>query len=166
MNPIVAKLLPVLKSFGKKLYTLLLGSLLLTTSDNPLTAEAVLACLDLLTTKWSYRIDDTTLIVIVAYSDSSNSWATEMSSQVASRLLETHLSPERLSNFVTRSILHTFLRPLFARSSTRVTASGRPSYYQGPMPQPYQGIQTPAWRQECPWAAAVFHWAVKASDVS
>jgi hypothetical protein len=74
-----------------------------------------------------FQLDDVVLISVVTYTDENDAWTTKESSQLAVRLLQSNLNGDKLDVFITQRLLQDTLRPLFSNSSTRLTASGRPS---------------------------------------
>ncbi|CAM1511089.1 Fc.00g086020.m01.CDS01 [Cosmosporella sp. VM-42] len=131
-----------------------------------LVAEVGLACLHMISSKWSYSLDESSLLTVAAYTDSRDPWTTLKVSEVASSLLEAELKNTKKADFIAGPLLQAFLRPLFAKSSTRVTASGRPSHYQTPIDQQGHFSEIPVWKEQIPWAVSTFRWAVKASESS
>ena len=131
---------------------------------SPSRAEAGLACLDLLSSS-PYRMDESTLLTVVAYTDESDSWTTPKSAEAATSILDAQLEGLKQDEFITKAVLQGYLRPLFTKSSTRVTESGRPSYYDVPAERNRPLSQTPLWKQKDHWAVATLGWAVKASEV-
>ncbi|KAH6989424.1 hypothetical protein BKA56DRAFT_611684 [Ilyonectria sp. MPI-CAGE-AT-0026] len=129
-----------------------------------LVAEAGIACLHLLSLTWSYSLDDSTLLKVVAFTDPRDSWTTIKAAGVASGLLQTQLSTVRKTEFIVGPILQTFLKPLFAKSSSRVTASGRPAHYQETAERGRQPAAASSWKGHAPWAVSTLRWAVDASE--
>lgn len=130
-----------------------------------LVAEAGIACLHLLSLTWSYSLDDSTLLKVVAFTDPRDSWTTVKAAGVASGLLQTQLSAVRKTEFIVGPILQTFLKPLFAKSSSRVTASGRPAHYQATAERGRHPPAASSWKGHAPWAVSTLRWAVDASEV-
>ncbi|KAL7785239.1 hypothetical protein V8C37DRAFT_413039 [Trichoderma ceciliae] len=125
---------------------------------------ALLVLISLLCTSSSrpFLLDDTTLICVVTYTDGDDAWTTEESSQLAARLLETNLARDRLDTFITQCLLHDTLRPLFSKSSARLTASGRPSNlaHQPSSIQPRTSLDSISQERDKLRAASSFKWAV------
>ncbi|KAL6881515.1 hypothetical protein J3F83DRAFT_61271 [Trichoderma novae-zelandiae] len=107
-------------------------------------------------------LDDAALIHVVAYTDTDDPWTTTESSRLATRLLETSLADDKLDTFVTQRLLHDTLRPRFAKSSARLTASGRPLQVpQQPRGrQPGTQLDSISQAHEKLHAASSFQWAV------
>ncbi|KAH7163633.1 hypothetical protein B0J13DRAFT_580686 [Dactylonectria estremocensis] len=129
-------------------------------------AEAGIACLQLISLTWSYSLDDSTLLKVVAFTDCRDPWATEKAASVASELLRTQLTANRVVEFVVGPVLQTFIKPLFAKSSSRVTTSGRPTQYQATPERGQQPPKTSSWKDHAPWAVSTMRWAVDASEPS
>lgn len=130
-----------------------------------LTSEAGIACLYLLSSLPSCTLDDSTVLKLVAFTDTQDPWTIEQAYGVAWKILLTHLSTERLQDFVLGPVLQDFLKPLFARSSSRVTESGRPDRYYGTTDPRNQQTKTASWKTSAPWAITTTRWAVERSCV-
>lgn len=127
--------------------------------------EAGLACLQLLSTTWSCSLDNTSLLSIVHYTDPSDQWTTEKAATLASGLLDQHLAGAELGEFIAGPLLQTYLRPIFSKSSARVTTSGRPSHFRDPADNSTNHMAPPAWKLAGLQVVSDFHWAVRAADV-
>lgn len=103
--------------------------------------------------------------MITAYTDSRDSWTTEHAALQASHLLDTSLSGGRTRDFIVGSILQDYLRPLFSKSTSKVTESGRPSQFRNQEHVQRDGLEPPSWKKQGPKAIAVLRWAVKTSEV-
>lgn len=123
-----------------------------------------MASLHLLSSK-SCPLDDSTLLTVVAYTDGSDAWTTAKSTEAATSLLDAQLSGEKRGEFITNTVLQAYLKPLFSKSSTRVTESGMPLHYDIPTDRNRQLSQVPAWKQMHPWAVTTLRWAVDGSEV-
>jgi hypothetical protein len=104
-------------------------------------------------------------VVITAYTDSRDSWTTEHAALQASHLLDTSLPERRTRDFIVGSILKDYLRPLFSKSTSKVTASGRPSQFRNQEQVQRDGLEPPSWKKQGPMAIAILRWAVKTSKV-
>ncbi|KAF7545837.1 hypothetical protein G7Z17_g8870 [Cylindrodendrum hubeiense] len=131
-----------------------------------LVAEAGIACLHLISVTWSYNLDDSTLLKLVAFTDLRDPWVTNKAVKVASGLLREQLTASTMAGFIIGPVLQTFLKPLFAKSSSRVTASGRPAHYQETAEKGRQPPKTSSWKALAPWAISTLRWAVDASEPS
>lgn len=129
-------------------------------------AEAALAGLDLLVSGWSHPIDERTLVAITAYTTPTDPWTTNEAAEIASMILAKSLNQEQLTNFIVSSVLQSYLRPIFARSSSKVTESGRPSYFQEHDPNARRGLEPPSWKKHGLHVVSTFGWAVESSTVS
>ncbi|KAH0523493.1 hypothetical protein TsFJ059_008494 [Trichoderma semiorbis] len=131
-----------------------------------LTAEVGMALLVLISLLCSssepFILDDTALVYVVTYTDKDDAWATVESSRLAARLVEISLADDKLDTFITQCLLHDTLRPLFSKSSTRLTASGRPLQISQPPNgmQPMTSLDNISQEQEKLQAASSFKWAV------
>ncbi|KAL7933580.1 hypothetical protein V8C35DRAFT_59038 [Trichoderma chlorosporum] len=136
-------------------------------STRSLAAEVGLALLVLVSllcgsSSESLRLDGPTLVWVVTYTDKDDAWVTAESSRLAARLVETSLDDDSLETFITQDLLHDTLRPLFSRSSTRLTASGRPlqvAYQPGGI-QPMTSFDSVSQEYEKLHGASSFKWAV------
>ncbi|KAH6889092.1 hypothetical protein B0T10DRAFT_459759 [Thelonectria olida] len=134
--------------------------------DSALATEAGIACLQLLSLLPSCCLDDSTLLKVVACTDARDAWTTGKAASVASDLLQAQLTKERLDDFVVGPVLQAFLKPLFAKSSSRVTESGRPNHYYGTTDPRHQHAKTTSWKSDAPWAMSTARWAVGVSKPS
>lgn len=132
---------------------------------NSLVAEAGLACLQLLSTSWSCRLDDVALLSVVHYTDPEDSWTTGEAASLASRVLDRHLPGTKVADFIAGPLLQTYLRPIFSKSSARVTAAGRPSHFLEPTDRSRPQLEPPSWKRSGLHVVSDFKWAVQASDV-
>ncbi|KAL7897949.1 hypothetical protein HDV63DRAFT_404302 [Trichoderma sp. SZMC 28014] len=109
-----------------------------------------------------FLLDDVALISVVAYTDGTDAWTTEESSQLASRLFKSSLAGDKLDTFITQRLLQETLRPLFSKSSTRLTASGRPSQLaqQPTSTQARTSLDSVSQEREKLHAASICKWAV------
>lgn len=128
-------------------------------------AEAALALILMLCSASQCRLEDSSLLDVAAYTDPRDPWSHTKSAELATDLLAKQITGgEEKRAFITGPVLQGYLKPLFSHSSTRVTASGRPSYYQA-APQPHQPLsEKPYWKKQAPWAIAVTRWVVKESE--
>jgi hypothetical protein len=129
------------------------------------TAEAASACLYQLSTAWSYRLDDNVLLLTTAYTDSNDPWTTEAGAYSSSTMLEQHLLGDRLTEFIVKTVLQGYLRPLFSKSTTKVTDSGRPNQFPDSASQRI-GLEQAPWKAQQPRVISTFRWAVHSSNVS
>lgn len=115
-----------------------------------------------------FLLDDVALISVVAYTDGTDAWTTEESSQLASRLFKSSLAGDKLDTFITQRLLQETLRPLFSKSSTRLTASGRPSQLaqQPTSTQARTSLDSVSQEREKLHAASICKWAVMLCSVS
>lgn len=106
------------------------------------------------------------MISVVTYTDEDDAWTTKESSQLAARLLKANLADDRLDTFLTQRLIQDTLRPLFSKSSTRLTASGRPSQLaQQPASTQNRTSLDSAQEREKLQAASSFKWAVMSCSV-
>ncbi|KAG9257559.1 uncharacterized protein F5Z01DRAFT_671154 [Emericellopsis atlantica] len=129
-----------------------------------LTAEAALACLVELQTKWQVEMDDESLRQVLAYTDAGDGWTTEEAAAMAGQLVDAALPEHKVPSFIVESILQQHLRPLFSQSTTKVTASGRPVLFEQGEPRAYRGLETPSWKRGGLQIMSLFRWAVQHAD--
>ncbi|KAL7791264.1 hypothetical protein V8C43DRAFT_69451 [Trichoderma afarasin] len=132
-----------------------------------LAAEVGLALLVLISLLCSsssepFTLDDTALVYVVMYTDEDDAWTTADSSRLAARLVEISLADDKVDTFITQCLLHDTLRPLFSKSSTKLTASGRPLQISQPPSgmQPMTSLDNISQEHEKLHAASSFNWAV------
>lgn len=133
--------------------------------SDALVIEVALACLDLLVYNWRCSLDDRTLVFVTAYTDSRDPWTTEKASLLASRLVKTGIPKSRTGDFIVYSILQRYLRPIFSKSASKLTASGRPSQFPDQGRKPGDGLEPPSWKKQGLQVISVFRWAVESSSV-
>lgn len=134
--------------------------------SDALTIEVALACLDLLASTWHCGLDDRTLVFTTAYTNPRDPWTTEKASLLASRLLKMSINEENTRQFIVESILQEHLRPIFSKSTGKLTASGRPSRFPDQEHKSRAGLETPSWGKQGLQVISVFRWAVETSSVS
>ncbi|KAL7629695.1 hypothetical protein AAE478_001218 [Parahypoxylon ruwenzoriense] len=132
---------------------------------------------DTTTSQQPLDLPPSTLLRVTAFSNANDPWTTASSSQLSrSLLLPLSASPQRLGPFITSTILSTFLRPLFSKSSLpggsgsgALTSTGRKAAYPSP-PSRYDDaarLETPEakpWKYAHRYAITVFAWAVQHAD--
>ncbi|OAA51101.1 hypothetical protein BBO_01048 [Beauveria brongniartii RCEF 3172] len=126
-------------------------------------SEAALAALCSLNAE-AEHVDNALLLYIVPYTDAGQSWTTESAASTAKRLLDRYLSGQKEQEFIIGSVLQSHLRPLFSKSSSSVTAEGRPALYRAPPPPAGFYAQKAAWKEAGPHIVTLFDWAVQASE--
>lgn len=84
----------------------------------------------------------------------------------AERLLDRYRPGEKKQDFIITGVLERYLRPIFSKSTSAVTAEGRPALFRESLP-PDGGFhaQRASWKDAGPHIVAVFDWAVEASEV-
>lgn len=102
---------------------------------------------------------------LTAVTDPQDTWTTAQAAAAASKLLSEHLDGESLNEFITNAVLQKHLKPLFMKSSSRITASGRPSQYDVVDDRSRPVIEVQSWRTQAPWAEATIQWTVNMSTV-
>ncbi|KAF5022654.1 hypothetical protein F66182_5297 [Fusarium sp. NRRL 66182] len=85
---------------------------------------------------------------------------------VASKLLLEQLRGPKLTDFITVFVLQKSLKPLFAKSSSKITGSGRPLQYDRVDDRSRPILDIPAWTSQAPWAEATIQWVVDMSTAS
>ncbi|KAF5615964.1 CCA tRNA nucleotidyltransferase mitochondrial [Fusarium tjaetaba] len=131
-----------------------------------LLTEAAVASLSILCSKYRITLDQVTLVKLTAVTDSQDPWTTAQAAAAASKLLLEHLEGESLNEFITNAVLEKHLKPLFMKSSSRITASGRPSQYDMVDDRSRPVIEVQSWRTQAPWAEATIQWTVNMSTTS
>ncbi|KAF5668594.1 tRNA nucleotidyltransferase [Fusarium denticulatum] len=131
-----------------------------------LLTEAAVASLSILCSKYRINLDQITLVKLTAVTDPQDPWTTAQAAAAASKLLSEHLKGESLNGFITKAVLQKHLKPLFMKSSSRITASGRPSQYDIVDDRSRPVIEVQSWRTQAPWAEATIQWTVNMSTTS
>ncbi|KAF5717424.1 tRNA nucleotidyltransferase [Fusarium globosum] len=131
-----------------------------------LLTEAAVASLSILSSKYRIVLGQFTLIKLTAVTDPQDPWTTAQAATAASKLLSEHLEGESLNEFITNTILQEHLKPLFMKSTSRITASGRPSQYNMIDDRSRAVIEVQSWRTQAPWAEATIQWTVNMSTTS
>ncbi|KAF4952645.1 hypothetical protein FGADI_6535 [Fusarium gaditjirri] len=131
-----------------------------------LLTEAAVASLSILCSKYHIALDQTTLVKLTAVTDPQDPWTTAQAAAAASKLLSDQLEGESLTEFITNTVLQKHLKPLFMKSSSRITASGRPSQYAMINDGSRPVIEMQPWRTQAPWAEATIQWTVNMSTTS
>ncbi|KAF5546378.1 CCA tRNA nucleotidyltransferase mitochondrial [Fusarium phyllophilum] len=131
-----------------------------------LLTEAAVASLSILCSKYRIILDQITLVRLTAVTDPQDPWTTAQAAAAASKLLDEHLEGESLNEFITNTALQKHLKPLFMKSSSRITASGRPSQYDMIDDRSRPAIEVQSWRIQAPWAEATIQWTVNMSTTS
>ncbi|ENH75272.1 hypothetical protein FOC1_g10010663, partial [Fusarium oxysporum f. sp. cubense race 1] len=128
--------------------------------------KAAVASLNILCSKYHIVLDQTTLVKLTAVTDPQDPWTTAQAAAAASKLLAEQLECESLTEFITNTVLQKYLKPLFMKSSSRITASGRPSQYAMIDDRSRPVIEVQPWRTQAPWAEATIQWTVNMSTAS
>jgi hypothetical protein len=112
-------------------------------------------------------LSDAVLLQITTYTNASDPWTTENASATARLLLKTQLTGDKLSQFITGTLLRDYFRPLFIKSPSGLTSSGRPSHYKDATEGTSHNMQTPSWKTGEGEGVVMsrFEWAVESSDV-
>ncbi|KAI9163740.1 Nucleotidyltransferase lcsQ [Paramyrothecium foliicola] len=135
-----------------------------------LTAEVALACLCIILADQpasaQFCLSDAALLSIITYANATDAWATRKAASLATQLLDSQLLGDKLTQFIVGPLLRDYFRPLFSKSSARVTSSGRPSYYAEATHDSPPGIETPSWKNGGDGSIVLsrFRWAVMSSD--
>jgi hypothetical protein len=114
----------------------------------------------------SLTLDDQVLLKLTAVTDPEDPWTTAIAAKSASKLLADQLAAQRLTDFIVTTVLQDFLKPLFVRSSSRITASGRPSQYAAINDRLPSFTEEQPWKSQVAWVEATMQWAVCMSTVS
>ncbi|KAF4337704.1 CCA tRNA nucleotidyltransferase mitochondrial [Fusarium beomiforme] len=127
-----------------------------------LVIEAAVASLSLLCSKHSAILGQDSLLKLTAVTDPQDPWTTAKAATTASKLLSEQLLGENLTSFLVNTVLQKTLKPLFMKSSSRITASGRPSQYDT-IDDRSRPVEVHPWRARAPWAVATIQWTVNTS---
>ena len=127
-------------------------------------AEAALAAL------WSLgaeadQLQDALLLSVIPYATARQPWTTETAASTAGRLLDKYRPGEKQQGFIISGVLQRYLRPIFSKSTSAVTAEGRPALFRELPPAGGFHAQKASWKEAGPHIVAVFDWAVEASEV-
>ena len=128
--------------------------------------EASLACLSVLSSKYSFALDEDTRLKLIRVTDARDPWTTSISATTVTELLAQQLNDEGMTDLIVGPILQKTLKPLFTRHSSRITASGRPSQYSTAGDRSRMFEEVPTWKDEAPWAETAIQLAVDMSTVS
>ncbi|KAH7327835.1 hypothetical protein B0I35DRAFT_472604 [Stachybotrys elegans] len=132
-----------------------------------LIGETALSCLTAISSALQEALDGEVLVVLLAYTNPSSPYASDRAAELANSLLSNQLADDdKLTHFIVEVVLKGTLRPLFSKSTSRVTSSGRPSHLEQPAKS-----ATATTDGEAPWkqaggiaTMARLQWAVKASN--
>ncbi|KAG8673428.1 hypothetical protein FPOAC2_06871 [Fusarium poae] len=131
--------------------------------QSDLITEATVAGIAIAFSTHSLALGDDLLIKLTAITDPQDPWTTDIAASTATRVLTEQISVQKLPKFIADDILQDTLKPLFAKSSSRITASGRPSQYAAVDDRSQVFSEVQSWRSQAPWAEATIHWTVNAS---
>ncbi|TQV93038.1 tRNA nucleotidyltransferase [Cordyceps javanica] len=130
-------------------------------------AEAALAALHTLADAGLESVSDDLSRSLIPFVDASQPWSTTAAASTAARLLDRYLAEaQKRQEFITRDLLQHYLRPIFSKSSSSITAQGRPALYREPPPEGSFHAQKAAWKEAGPYVVTVFDWAVEASEAT
>ncbi|KAF4507035.1 hypothetical protein G6O67_005712 [Ophiocordyceps sinensis] len=130
-------------------------------ATHALVAELVLAALELLSRLGLDVIDDQALVLIVAYTDVHDPWTTASSSCLATSLVASHISDDKLTPFIVGPVLQAYVRPIFSQSSGTDVRTGRPGRCRHVHHSSQDGLR---WKEQDPLVTSVFRWAVDNAD--
>lgn len=135
--------------------------------DKPdrLAFEAALACLHVLGARSRAGLPNKIAAHVSAFTDTRNSWTTQEAQGFATSIIDGRVTEDGLNEFVVEGILKGWIRPVFSKSTTRVTASGRPAHFPMSDDRSNRGLEPPAWKADGSRLIPAFRWAVGASDV-
>ncbi|KAM0238973.1 hypothetical protein ACHAP5_008479 [Fusarium lateritium] len=131
-----------------------------------LVTEAAVASLSIMCSKHPLILDEQLLLKLTAVTDPEDSWTTAIGAKSASKLLADQLVTQKLTDFIVSSVLQDFLKPLFVRSSSRITPSGRPAQYTAINDRPPSFSEEQPWKSQATRVGATMQWAVCMSTVS
>ncbi|KAK4640435.1 hypothetical protein QC761_602910 [Podospora bellae-mahoneyi] len=110
-------------------------------------------------------LDDDTLLTLIAYSHPDQNWSDDPTkiTKIAAAILKTYPFPNK-TDFITSTILLSYLRPLFSKSKpSTITSSGRKAEYQTDNSRdgiPDDTAATKPWKFTDLRSIPVFSWAV------
>ncbi|WXC47398.1 hypothetical protein QX201_007118 [Fusarium graminearum] len=153
-----AQLRDLVSSLGGKVIILGTGK-----KESDLIIEAAVAGIAIASSTHSLALDKDLLVKLTVVTDPKDPWTTSVAASVASQVLAQQISAERLPGFIASDILQNTLKPLFTKSSSRITASGRPSQYATVDDRSRAFSEVQSWRSKAPWAEATIQWAINTS---
>ncbi|CCC11066.1 unnamed protein product [Sordaria macrospora k-hell] len=140
-------------------------------------ADAAFKIFELLAARDPEILDNTdVLLTLIAYTNPGEEWTTPDLAARATLLLKQHFdsfeeSSSKKQDFITTTVLPSYLRPLFSKSSPQssITPSGRPSAYGAnpdarPSGLPDDSSATKPWKFVDLHAVTVFEWTVSEAD--
>lgn len=110
-------------------------------------------------------LDDDTLLTLIAYCHPDQNWSDDPTkiAKIAAAILKTYPFPNK-TDFITSTILQSYLRPLFSKSKpSTITSSGRKAEYQTDNSRdgiPDDTAATKPWKFTDLRSIPVFSWAV------
>ncbi|KAJ6787317.1 hypothetical protein PWT90_09132 [Aphanocladium album] len=104
------------------------------------------------------------LLAVVPYTQASQPWTTQAAASVAERLLDRYLPADKEQEFIISDVLQSYLRPIFSKSTSSVTAEGRPALFREPPPEGGFHAQKAGWKEAGLHIVAIFEWAVQTSE--
>ncbi|KAF5661856.1 hypothetical protein FHETE_8262 [Fusarium heterosporum] len=132
--------------------------------NSELVTEAAVAGLSIISSKYSFSLGERDLLRLTAITDPQDPWTTAIAAATASKLLTDQLTSQELTDFITSAVLQKLLKPLFMKSSARVTTSGRPSQYVNVEDGFWPPSEAQTWKTQVPWVEATIGWAVNTSS--
>lgn len=117
------------------------------------------------------KINDHVIISLLAFTSISDPWTTQECNELANGLLSAYRAKILQQEFITKSILSSFIRPLFSASKPKaITTSGYaaiPSYTPRE-PQDFSAWDQASkpWRLDTCFALSVLSWIVNHASVS
>lgn len=123
-----------------------------------LIAELVLAALELLS-RWDVDLlHSQALVLIAAYTDVNDPWTTQSASGLATNLLASSLSVDKLGPFIVGPVLQGYVRPIFQfRGTVNPLGSG--------WGVRHSIAERSHWKERDPLVMSVFRWAVDNANV-
>lgn len=114
------------------------------------------------------QLNETALLAIVTYTNASDPWTTPKAASMTANLLQARLPDDNLDKFIIESLLQQYFRSVFSKSSTRVTASGRPSFFLDGGDSERSVTQSPSWKDSENVFTVIsrLYWTVNNSSVS
>lgn len=117
------------------------------------------------------RINESLLLLVVAFTDSRDSWTTEISNEIAWHIVRESEDVAQRAEFLVDFILKDFIRPLFIKSKPdTITATGRKAMPSSAPPKRFEAAtldrSNKPWKYDTVYAVTVIRWVVETSSVS
>lgn len=134
------------------------------------TAAAAIELIHHLCMEWDTTLDNKQLLLITAYTESSDPWTLETARVHSSEILTRQLRgiPDSDAVFLLGTVLQDHLKPIFAHFVPKYTTpSGRPAHYAAENRTSISTAseETRGWTEKLAYAATTLVWAVNHAEV-